>query len=345
MTKRLCFAAGDVGGARAILPVARLAAAEGHRVLGLDHGVFRTEGADGWHWVNHEDSLTADFDALIYATSVADPLAFQTALSARARGIPIIHVLDNWSQYAERLHGPNRFGVSQMLIPDVYCVMDQLARLEAIAAGVPEAILQITGHPNLAGLAEEEACFAAAPSRNGHILFVSEPAVIDSGDRDDPNGRGYDEVQVSALFAEAYAALPKAQTLPIHIAPHPREDRIAVTTRWQELAQTHGLRFQIVPTDGVREALHTAKAVVGMSSLLLYEAWLLGQPTLSLQPDLRMDQLAQPGKRDGLELCTQVQDVMAAVQRLAAAAAPKGSGRRDMALHSGAARAVLFCAM
>ncbi|NOR31978.1 MAG: hypothetical protein GQ539_12905, partial [Sulfitobacter sp.] len=130
MKKRLCFAAGDVGGARAILPVARLAARQGHIVLGLDHGVFRAEGDGDWYWLNHAETLTAEFDTLIYATSVTDPLAFQTALSARERGLPIIHVLDNWSQYGARMRGPDLYGMTCDLIPDVYCVMDTLARDE-----------------------------------------------------------------------------------------------------------------------------------------------------------------------------------------------------------------------
>lgn len=342
MSKRLCFAAGDVGGARAILPVARLAAEQGYAVMGLEHGVFRAEGADNWQWLSHQKTLTAEFDALIYATSVTDPLAFQAALSARARGVPIIHVLDNWSQYAARLRGPDLSGKQCDLIPDIYCVMDELALGEASAVGVPEAILQVTGHPGLASLIHEQASFQNCDGRGGHIFFVSEPAVLDSGDRKDPNGRGYDEVEVSNLFAAAFAKQPEAQSLPVLIAPHPREDREVVAARWAELAQIHDLNCQIVPRDNVRAALQTARAVVGMSSLLLYEAWLLGHPTLSLQPNLRHQQLAQPGLRDGLELCTRSDESRAAVQRLLAATAPVGSGRHDMALHNDASHAVLF---
>jgi len=342
MKKRLCFAAGDVGGARAILPVARLAARQGHIVLGLDHGVFRAEGDGDWYWLNHAQTLTAEFDTLIYATSVTDPLAFQTALSARARGFPIIHVLDNWSQYGARMRGPDLSGMPCDLIPDVYCVMDTLARDEAVAAGVPEGILQVTGHPGLASLADEQATFQEIDECGAHIFFVSEPVVADSGERSDSKGRGYDELEVSGLFAEALAVQPEARSVLVLVAPHPREDRDVVAARWADLAQTHGVTCQIVPCDGVRSALQTARAVVGMSSLLLYEAWLLGHPTLSLQPNLRMAQLAQLGKRDGLQLCTNPTEVRSAVLRLLAAKGPTGTGHHDMALHKNAASAVLL---
>jgi len=220
--------------------------------------------------------------------------------------------------------------------------MDTLARDEAVAAGVPEGILQVTGHPGLASLADEQATFQEIDECGAHIFFVSEPVVADSGERSDSKGRGYDELEVSGLFAEALAVQPEARSVLVLVAPHPREDRDVVAARWADLAQTHGVTCQIVPCDGVRSALQTARAVVGMSSLLLYEAWLLGHPTLSLQPKLRMAQLAQLGKRDGLQLCTNPTEVRSAVLRLLAAKGPTGTGHHDMALHKNAASAVLL---
>ncbi len=52
MTLRLLFAAGDVGGARAILPVAQLAASDGAQVFALALGVLQAEGDAGWLWLN-----------------------------------------------------------------------------------------------------------------------------------------------------------------------------------------------------------------------------------------------------------------------------------------------------
>ncbi|QXT39385.1 hypothetical protein [Gymnodinialimonas ceratoperidinii] len=344
MSMRICFAAGDVGGARAILPVARLAAARGLRVVGLDHGVFRREGDDAWHWLSPAQTQHAAFDVLVYATSVADPLAFQTALGARQRGIPVVHVLDNWSQYAERLQGMDRNGIARTLIPDAYCVMDQLARDAAKAAGVPGAILRISGHPALASLAEERRRFRPPVQGLDHLLFVSEPVKADSGARSSPSGRGYDEAEVSNLVAAALAAVPVAGPMPVHVAPHPRECREAVADRWHRLARTHGLNVKIVAPDGVRDALHHARAVLGMSSLLLYEAWLLGKPTLSLQPNLRLRELRQLREREGLGLCTDPTKASTSVKALLATGAQSGAGRQDMALHAGAAAAVLACA-
>lgn len=341
MSLRICFAAGDVGGARAILPVARYAAAQGLRVIGSDNGVFRREGRDDWHWLSPAQTLHAGFDALIYATSVTDPLAFQTALAARQRGIPVIHVLDNWSQYAQRLRGPDRAGAEKILIPDIYCVMDQSGHDAARAAGVPAGVLKITGHPALAVLAAEGQRLSNTKHGWGHILFVSEPVRADSGARNSPTGRGYDEAQVSELFAAALAEDRAARRMAVHVAPHPRECRADVAARWRWLARRHGLTVEMVAPDGVRAALHRARAVVGMSSLLLYEAWLIGKPTLSLQPNLRLEELRHLGARAGLRLCSDPAEVQAAVRQLLAPDAPGKARQRDMTLHAGAAAAVL----
>jgi hypothetical protein len=63
--------------------------------------------------------------------------------------VPVGHVLDNWSGYARRrLHD----GLP-MLEPDLDAVMDEDARLGAIADGVPEKCLRVAGHPGLGELA------------------------------------------------------------------------------------------------------------------------------------------------------------------------------------------------
>ncbi|MEP2179298.1 MAG: hypothetical protein ABJI04_05125, partial [Marinomonas sp.] len=138
----LLFAAGDVGGARAILPVARLASARGFHVSAMAEGVLKDEGEIGWQWFAFEQAQASlkEADAVIYATSVSNPNAIALAKSGSKLGKPTLHVLDNWSSYATRIAA---------FVPDKYAVMDELAAKEAKTAGVPPEIIAITGHPNL----------------------------------------------------------------------------------------------------------------------------------------------------------------------------------------------------
>jgi hypothetical protein len=319
---KLLFAAGDVGGARALLPVAHLAHARGMDVHALDHGILRTEGDAAWHWQDLAAACAEPADAVVYATSVSDTAALDVAEAAQARGTPLLHLLDNWSSYSARLRRPS--GGAQIL-PDIYAVMDQLAYDEAVADGVPEDLLVITGHPNLAHISAETERFGRPSDIRTDILFVSEPVRADSGSVHDPAGRGYDEDSVAQAVMSALAEPASRAALGedpcLHLAPHPREDRAEVTARWQALAAAHplpatGMPLQIktVPSDGVRAALHAATHVIGISSILLYEAWLLGRPVASVQPGLRGAGLRSLSYRDGLIFCDTLGGVDTALQ-------------------------------
>lgn len=345
MTKplRFLFAAGDVGGARAILPVARLAHSQGHHIQALAHGVLHTEGDPAWNWIDFDTALKTQTDLVIYATSVTDPLAFQCAWAAKSRGTPVLHVLDNWSLYGARLHGFDSNGSAVSLIPDAYGVMDDLAQEGAIADGVPPDRIHITGHPDLAKLDAEVTRFGTPSGNQPSILFISEPAYQDSGAADASNSRGYDERTVSDAFVTGIASHLKSTGAHLRIAPHPREDRSAVTGRWADLMAAHmpGVTWDIVPVDGVRAALHGASHVVGMTSLLLYEAWLLGRPTLSVQPNLAWPQMAIIGQRQGVSLCTKPDDIPSFLTKWIAQESPIGSGHESRFLHRAAAQKLL----
>lgn len=318
---KLLFAAGDVGGARALLPVARLAHDQGIEVYALDHGIFRVEGDEAWRWLGLSTACDEPADAVLYATSVSDSAALDVAEAAQTRGTPLLHMLDNWSSYSARLR---RSPTGPQILPDIYAVMDQLAYDEAVADGVPKGMLAITGHPNLAYISAEIDQFGPPSQTRTDILFISEPAREDSGTATDPTGRGYDEESVAqavmaGLTSPAQSAALGADPC-LHVAPHPREDRAVVTARWLALAAANPLpatntamRIEVVPSDGVRAALHNTTHVIGMSSILLYEAWLLGRPVASIQPNLRGSGLRSLSHREGLIFCDTPAGVDAAI--------------------------------
>ncbi|MFK7993561.1 MAG: hypothetical protein AB8B87_05455 [Granulosicoccus sp.] len=328
---KFMFAAGDIGGARALLPVASLAATLGHTVAGLAHGTLRHEGSSDWLWYEQADAClqAASSDGVIYATSVADQAALEVAKAARSAGKPCLHLLDNWSSYLERI---------QALIPDAYAVMDNLALAEAKAAGVPSRILHITGHPDLAKLAEEKMRLRK-PQETQSLLFVSEPAARDGG----VSKRGYDENIVTLRLVEALASVASSG-INLRVVPHPREDRNAVKSRLEAAcANLNGAPdWSIVAAQDVRSALHRASHVAGMSSILLYEAWLLGRPTLSLQPGLKKGILRSLSHRQDLIFHDKKVDIEASVIRWLER--HSGANTLELATHQTAASSVLCLA-
>lgn len=304
---RIAFAAGDVGGARAILPVIFYVSSLGHEALVMENAILRAEGDSSWQWYStnifkQPQFLKSKVDVLVYATSVVDRDAVDAAIVAKQSLIPIIHLLDNWSNYNSRL-----FGSQELCIPDCYALMDELAKNDAISDGVPVEIIKVTGQPAFAKLAIEFDQFAVAnPLRQLDLLFVSEPVLNDQGDPNSKTWRGYDEEIVSSLFAHSLKQINLSQAgqpIRLRIASHPRENADHVKARWEQLYFNMPECVEMVESDEIREALQTVHCVIGMASALLYESWLLGKPTLSLQPGLRDGRLRVLEKRSGVIFC------------------------------------------
>ena len=297
--RKVLFAAGDVGGARSLLPVLRVMERRGCPFALLDHGSIVTEAPEHWERVppppNGSDlsrHLHGEYGAYVFGTSVSDALPLHIAREARACGLPVVCVLDNWMNYRKRLETD---GLS-MLDPDVYAVMDELARGEAIRDGVTAGCLRVVGHPALANLADEFCGFSvsavradilkhsewARPDRK-LIVFISEPAELDQGASNlNPQFRGYTEKSVLTLLCQCLS--PFHQCVQVGIVPHPRENIPELVNHWE---RCRGLLQggRLAAARG-REAVFIADGACGMTSLLLYEAFLLGKPVLSLQPGL-----------------------------------------------------------
>jgi hypothetical protein len=194
------------------------------------------------------------------------------------------------------------------LVPDVYTVMDACALQAAIQDGVEASILEVTGQPALATLADELRAFSTLSTdellqrrqslgfaqEKILIVFVSEPVAQDQGvSSAAPHYRGYTEKDVLQLFCRHLQ--PLADQVEMALLPHPRQNRHALSGLWRHCRGA--LQGDVITGISGREAVCLADGVAGMASILLYEAWLPGKPVISLQPDLRQDSLRMLQKR------------------------------------------------
>jgi hypothetical protein len=92
-----------------------------------------------------------------------------------------------------------------------------------------------------------------------------------------------------------------------------------------------------------REAVWFADGVAGMASILLYEAWLLGKPVISLQPDLRQDALRMLQRRQGVVFVDMYAEAAKAIGRWGEALQPglKHTPHRNLDLHRTAATKIV----
>jgi hypothetical protein len=323
------FAAGDVGGTRALLPVMQVCADRGLPFVLLAHGPLNQEAPVPWPRVYYcydnndgamQDFLQAhDIDRLVFASSVHDILPLSIARGAKQLGIQVMHVLDNWTGYRRRLEMDG----FPALVPDVYTVMDECALQAAMRDGIDASVLRVTGQPALASLADEFTTLSTDELLQRRqslgfergktlLVFISEPVAQDQGASPAaPQYRGYTEKDVLQLYCRHLQ--PLAERVEIALLPHPRQNCAALSELWLHCRGV--LRGGVITDISGREAVWLADGVAGMASILLYEAWLLGKPVISLQPDLRQDSLRMLQKRQGVVFVDAYEGAEKAIRR------------------------------
>lgn len=343
-------AAGDPGGSRALLPVIEDLEKRGLVCRVLDHGYLGRELplALGARLVSADQAAAAlaSSRCFLFGSSSTDTRPLALARQAREMGRPVVHVLDNWTNYARRLNhdgGP-------LLVPDIYAVMDEEAGRGAVAEGLPESCIKVTGHPGLAVLdayvqrrrhcsLSEERRKLGLPEDGRILAFINEPLrQVLGADLAAPGHYGFTEDQVLADWAEALAF--GADDAYAVILPHPKDDPDELALLWRRIGR--GLKGRVLRLPEGRAILTVADALAGMASILLYDAWICGLPTLSMQPGVRAEPIRRFARLPGLFYADAPEDVPRAVEGWLGAA---GQGlslepRPELKAHLGAAGTV-----
>ncbi|HEV3028109.1 MAG TPA: hypothetical protein VG457_11085, partial [Planctomycetota bacterium] len=155
---RVVVAAQDPGAANVLAPVAARLRAE-RRVDPVIWGLLQARAVFRRARVPlspglSRDSLVRRFredppELLLTGTNEdRDGLDRVLTLEARRLGIPVLGVLDYWSNYVARYSGPGRSERFRFL-PDLVFVMDPRARRDMIRLGFPPSRLRVVGHAHL----------------------------------------------------------------------------------------------------------------------------------------------------------------------------------------------------
>ncbi len=290
----LLFAMGDVGGARSLLPVIEQALGRALDCHVIDHGYVGSVDhlADASYHVCDPSSYAVQSlidsllpDAVLFTSSSHDTLALQVAVYAQSRAIPVVHLLDHWTNYSERLMIDD-VGV---VTPDIYAVMDDYARHQAIQAGIDKRTLVVTGTPALQAVKARSHWPASAHLAEHLVLiFVSEPVSLDTAaDSSCSSYRGYTE---QSVLKQLFNILNELNSdVELCVFPHPRENAVQL----EHFVKTYcgELNATVVTHSDKASVMARANGVIGMASVLLYEMWLRGYPVMSLQPGLQLDAL------------------------------------------------------
>jgi hypothetical protein len=210
---------------------------------------------------------------------------------AKRRRLHSIVVLDEWYQYRERFEEENS---GELFFPAAIAVQDDLAKTEASAEDVPREICHVTGSPALADLtrrAERLTNFPPAPPTflNGDvkkpvITFLSETHAADYGTSPANPGKmgsflGYTEITVRAAILDVLKKIRQPVIFIEKLHPAAAENdatwRVSESVAWRRVRQTD-----------LWALLWHSDAVIGMRSMALLEAHILGCKAASFQPGL-----------------------------------------------------------
>jgi hypothetical protein len=224
--------------------------------------------------------------------------------------------------------------------------MDETARQGALAEGIPESCLLVTGHPAFAEFSEElrmlsrcERRMAAnrlnLPADKLNLAFVSEPFRQVFGENTcAPDHPGFTTERVLASFAMALA--PYAGRIHLAILPHPKQNAVEVGKLWERVRGN--LAGGVVSLNRGRDILPALDGIAGMASILLYEAWLGGLPVLSLQPGCSVKDLQRFALLDGIEYVATEEAIPAATAAWLTRCrlGERKNARPELALHQAA---------
>jgi len=298
--KTILFFSCEPGGAEVLIPVIRLLEAEtAYRIIVLSYGLgaerFSRKGI-GYVEINrvgkNERSLfNSHQPALLItsATSLPDRDMSEKHLwqTAEQLGIPSLVFLDQWQNYAIRFSGPATNEHLTYLPNHINCI-DEIGKREMTALGfAPEKLLTL-GHPYLSAIRDEFDKIntdniipqLGLPANQKVALFVSEPILEYYG-----RTRGYDQYQAFAMFLEAMRdRLGGWRPL---LKLHPKDQ----SSEFDKVIRAYPQLTPLVISNQMNslECLKIADLVVGMTSIMLIESFVLGNKVVSLQPDLQVE--------------------------------------------------------
>lgn len=303
-SKNILAFAREAGGARAIAPVCRVMRDKGWELLLLakDHAldIFKNQGLDCVDFPNFDEEILnrltdksfGSLPTFVFTSATSLPTLDMTEKYlwrwGQRNNIPTAGLVDQWQNYALRFSGRTK-KERLAYLPDYIFAMDELAKSEMIKDGIPQDRIVITGQPALDRFIREyKMMYAKAHKiRRGLKIppgFIVVTFVAESLKKDFGKSLGYDE-QTTLRFLEKtlsdIAAVNKDLKMCLLIRLHP-ENKVE-EFRWI-LSRLPTIEKRIIQKElKPFEVIAVSDIVVGMTSIILIEAILVGKITVSLQ--------------------------------------------------------------
>lgn len=301
---RIVSVCGDPGGAEAIAPV--LSKLERQPAIAIQTFAYNqackilsdrkisfseipAEVIDSWF----EESLTEPNTALLFAATSDNGIDHEKSFvrAAKRVGVPSLSYIDFWSNYIRRFCDDQGVPIA---LSDTVAVIDEDMKAALLASAIEFPHVIVTGNPRFDELLESkddvreeeltDLRVSLGINKGGHLLlFVSQGlSQSEAGFRET---YGFDERSVLRGIIEICDSLDTCEEISLVVRPHPKEDTAWLTEEfWSSQRST---RVRLSNEGNGRVMAMASDMVLGMNSVFLVDAGLLGCKVLSLQPGLK----------------------------------------------------------
>ena len=221
-------------------------------------------------------------DALICGTGFNIEWELSMMEKCKKYGILTVAVLDYWNNYKKRF-----FYDGRVVWPDIYIVMDSIAKREAIEEGVPAHIIRVLGHPGIDSVLKKKKIIHNS-TQVSRVLLLGQPISKDMG-------FGYDERD----FFEDCVSILELSNKDFRIKFHPRDEK-GIRIRYGFYNIEGGLLDIAVQFD----------MVIGMTTIALLHTALIGLNSISYQPGLSGKDVAISNKLGLSKLITSKDELL-----------------------------------
>jgi hypothetical protein len=269
-------------------------------------------------------------DVLVVGTSSGLSVDKLATGIARTLAIPSVAVMDFWSNYTLRFSDPGTANL--VYLPDRIFVMDDICKREMVKEGFDPKRIVVTGNPYFETFFRKRSVIKGKPI----ISFLSQP--FSELIREDKGfDFGFDDIEAFRDVVKALERLGVTEEIVVKL--HPRTKN---THAYDALIKASRLSIRVDLKTPTTKIIERSSLVIGMNTVALFEAALMGKNVLSYQPNLnRPDPLIS--NRLGLSVPVyKKKDLLVAIRRLRSGKKPvRYKNIRDRYVHGHATRNVI----
>lgn len=216
----------------------------------------------------------------------------QVIMLSRTLCIPTMYVIDYWTNACLRLLGPD--GNSLFYAPDYLAVIDKNQKAEFTKLGFPPKRIFVCGHPHFSNVKMQASqlikksrekvfgeLFPNLTSNKKSILFAAETLGGEQFRRNSRytlKGRGSTDERTLIVLEELLDAVKEiSEDIQVIVRPHPKNRTDDFKAYRSEISEISANGSSI-------EACYACDLTVGMTSMILLEAVIIGKPVVSIVP-------------------------------------------------------------